>query len=176
VPPPFWRRIEVRVIAAAAAAVGVFCLIPPPTQPPVPHPTVQVIGGDKATRGSDSETASGTPVFSPGSMLELQVHLQPPQKTQNLEVHTFRVSADREKEPWVSVSGFNIDKGDNGVIRLRGEVGEQIQLPVGLWRVCIAISRPGKVPQEGELPAALRESHTDWQADCSEPLRVKDSS
>jgi hypothetical protein len=170
------RRVEVWFGAAAAAAAGVFFLVHSPSQLPVPHPTVEVIGGDKATRGGDSGPTSGMRVFSPGSMLELRVGLQPPQKTRDLEAHAFRVHAGKEKEPWASVSGFNVDKGDNGVIRLRGEVGEQIQLPVGLWQICVVISRPGKSPQEGELSAALRERHTDWQMDCSDRIRVKDSS
>jgi hypothetical protein len=107
-------------------------------------------------------------------MLEVKVHPKPPQSVQPpFEAQAYRVHASGEEVDWVPLSGFKIDKGANGTVRLRGTLGEALQLPLGIWRICVVVSRPGKAPRERELPAALETEHASWQAACTDPLRIE---
>lgn len=173
-PLPF-RRIEVWLGAAAAVAAGVvFFLVPRPALPPLPAYSVASLSGDKASRGEESVPPSGMPVFSPGSMLELKVRPQPPFHVKGpLEAHAYRVPASGGGANWVPVPDFKVKKSENGAMLLLGTLGETIQVPPGVWKICVAVSRPDKAPNERELPAALGAEHPGWQAACSDPLRIE---
>lgn len=174
---PFYRRavrrIEVWVGAAAAVAASLFFLVWSPV-PPLPAYSVDPISGDKASRGEEHVSPSGMPVFSPGSMLKLKVHPQPPSRVQGpLEARAFRVPAGGAGGDWVPEPGFTVENGTDGIVRLRGTLGETTRLPPGTWKICVVVSRPGKAPKERELPAALGVEHAGWQAACSDPLRIE---
>ncbi len=173
------RRVEVWLgaTAAVAAAATFFFLQTSAPLPPLPLYQAELIGGDKIVRGSEPGPASGTPIFSPGSMLKLALRPQPPQPVQGrLEAQAFRVSAGGGTTNWVPIPGFSIKNGADGTLLLIGTVGETIQLPIGTSRICVVVSRPGKAPAERDLPAALGARHAAWKAVCADPLRAKERS
>ncbi len=167
-----FRRIEVWVGAAAAVAAGVFFLVRGPA--PLPLYQAELIGGDKTVRGNEPSPTTGPPVFSPGSILKLVVRPRPPQPVQGrLETRAFRVPLDGRTIDWMPVPGFAVENGADGALLLRGALGETIQLPPGMWKICVVVSRPGKAPEERELPAAIEKEHAGWQVACSNPLRIE---
>jgi hypothetical protein len=168
------RRIEVWLGAAVAVAASLFLLVHGPALPPLPAYSVDPLSGDKASRGGESVPPGGLPVFSPGSMLELKVRPQPPSRIQGpLEARAFRVPVGGAGVDWVPEPGFAVENGADGTVRLRGTLGETTQLPPGMWKICVVVSRPGKAPDERELPAALGSEHAGWQAACTQPLRIE---
>ncbi len=173
-PPIFpFRRIEVWMGAAAAVAASALFFMMRITVP-LPLYQAELIGGDKTVRGNEPSPTTGIPVFSPGSMLKLVVRPQPPRPVQGrLETQAFRVPLEGSDTNWVPVPGFAIENGADGVLLLQGTLGETIQLPAGMWKICVVVSRPGKAPDERELPAAPGVEHTGWQAACSNPLRIE---
>lgn len=173
--PPIlsFRRLEVWLgSATAVAAAGVLFLMRGPA--PLPPYQAELIGGDKAVRGNEPSPITAIPVFSPGSMLKLAVRPRPPQPVQGrLETRAFRVPLDGRTIDWVPVPGFAVENGADGALLLRGALGETIQLPPGMWKICVVVSRPGEAPKRRELPAAPGVEHAGWQAACSNPLRIE---
>jgi hypothetical protein len=171
------RRASVWLGSAAAVAAGVFFfLVRGPVLPTLPAYTIDPLSGDKSSRGGEAGPVSGTPVYSPGSKLELFVHPRQPQSVHGpLNAQAFREVPSRGgKVEWEPVPGFTSDLGEDGRLRLRGTLGEMIRLPLGTWRICVVVSRPGKAPPERELLAAPQEGNASWQAACTEPLRIED--
>lgn len=163
------------VTAAAAVAAALFLVVRDPSYPPLPAYAAELGPGIQEYRG-ETEPAKRQDLFVPGSLLEVVV--QPQQPVQGpLEAHAFReIRKGGEEVSWEPVPGFGVETSDNGVIRLRGTLGEQIQLPLGVWRLCVAVSRPGKVPSAREISSALRAGHAaSWQWTCASPLRVEKS-
>jgi hypothetical protein len=107
-------------------------------------------------------------VFSPGSVLTLDA--SPEQAvTGPLEAQAF---AERGAE---LVPLELRPQVENGAVRLRGTVGQEIPLPPGDWRIWVVVGRPGKIPSREDLQAELRAGrirHDDWQA-VSKELRVE---
>lgn len=165
------------VTTAAAAAATLFLVVRDPSYPPLPAYAAEIGPGVQENRG-ETEPAKGTPIFVPGSQLVLVVQPQQPQGVQGpLEAHAFReVPKGGGELSWEPVPGFRVTTGANGFMRLRGTLGEEIQLPLGTWRLCVAVSRPGKAPSEREISSALRtEQAASWQWTCASPLRVQKS-
>ena len=171
---PFWRRASHPSqwagwgAAAALAAAALFLLVRgPASYPPLPPYGLAPVGGDQEFRGG-TEPATGVPVFSPGSVLTLDV--SPEQAVTGLvEAQAF---ADRGAE---LVALELKPQGENGAVRLRGTLGKEIQLPPGDWKIWVVIGRPGKIPATRKLKAELdagRTRHEDWQA-VSKELRVE---
>jgi hypothetical protein len=168
------RRIEVGVGVAFAVAAGVFFLVHTPALPPLPSYTVDPLIGNQTSRGSASGPERGMPVFASGSPLPIVLHPPPPEEDRGpLEAHAFLVPAGGGKVQWVPLSGFRPKFGDGGAVRLRGGIlGETVHVPLGVWRICVVVSRPGKAPPERELPPAPGTEHGDWQAACTEPFKA----
>lgn len=152
--------------AAAAAAVAALMMIPPPQMPDY---TSAPIRGDQEFRGETQEPSTGTPVFSPGSTLTFNAY--PEQAvTGTVKAQAYAAHGSElillEREPEVV----------KGTVRLRGTLGEEIQLPPGDWRIWIVVGRPGKIPAKRDLQAELRAGrtrHAYWQA-VSVDLRVEE--
>jgi len=167
------RRVEVWLGTAAAVAASLYFLLRAPALPPLPAYAIDPLIGNQTSRGGEPGAAGGTPVFSAGSPLRIVLRPQTSQSVQaRLETQVFLAPPSKAETPWVALQGFRLDRGAGGTVRLDGTVGETIQLPLGLWRVCVVVSRPGKAPPTGELPAALKRRHADWQAACTDPFRA----
>lgn len=153
--------------AAVAAAALFFVVRGPASYPPLPVYALAPIGGDQAFRGG-TEPATGTPVFSPGSLLTFNVR---PQQVVAGPVEAYAF-ASRGKE-WVPLGK---ERGsENGSVRLRGTLGQDISLPPGDWTIWIVVGRPGKIPATDDLQIELRAGrtrHDDWQA-VSGDLRIE---
>jgi hypothetical protein len=175
-PPPIIRRLEVWVGLAAAVAAGVFfvvrMLILPPL-PPLPSYEASVRGGAQASRGGESGPTSELPVFVPGSPLSITA--TPQTSVQNVEARVFLSALSRKGDflPWEPEPRLEIV--DQGIVRLQGTLGQDIQLSPGDWRIWIVVGRKGRLPSGKELQAELHTGqarHADWQAVSAE-LRVK---
>jgi hypothetical protein len=153
--------------AAVAAAALFFVVRGPASYPPLPVYTAELSRGDQQFRGG-TETATGVPVFSPGSTLTLNV--RPEQAVAGpVEAQAF---AARGTELIPLARKLQVE---NGSVRMRGTLGQEIRLLPGDWRIWIVVGRPGKIPAEGDLQAELRAGrtrHEDWQA-ISKELRVE---
>lgn len=161
-------------VAAAAAVLFLFIHKPPM---PLPVYEARLEGGAQAMRGGEPGPAKGLPVFVPGSLLTLNV--RPRQAVEgpasSVEARGFLgpLSGSGEILPWKPEPPFEI-KG--AFVHLRGTLGQEIQIPPGMWRIWIVVGRPGKLPSADELAAALstRQTRRDgWQA-LSADLRVDD--
>jgi hypothetical protein len=158
--------------AATVAAAVLFFIVPrfivprPASYPPLPVYAAEMSAGDQEFRGG-MDPAAGTPVFSPGSILRLDVF---PEEavTGPVEARAFAVRG----AEWVELE----PPAGDGSKRLEGTIGKDIQLAPGTWRLWIVVGRPGKVPSMRDLQAELRAGrtrHEDWQA-VFEELRVED--
>lgn len=157
-------------VTATAAALYLLVRIIAP-QPPLPAYASNLTGGVQAYRG-ESDPAKGLPVFVPGSLLTLDVRPQQ-SVTGRVEAHGF-LARGAEIVAWEPPPPFDIS--DKGAVRLRGTLGQDIQLPPGNWRIWVVVGRPRKIPSIDELQAELRAGstrHEDWQA-VSADLRVED--
>lgn len=154
-----FRRAGWGAVAAIAAAGLFFMVRDPASYPPLPIYTAELSRGDQQFRGG-TETTTGVPVFSPGSTLTFNV--RPEQAVADpVEAYAF---ADRPEE-WVPLG--RLPDGENGAVRLRGQLGREIRLPPGDWKIWIVVGRPGKIPSSGDLQVELRAGrarHEDWQA------------
>jgi hypothetical protein len=167
------RRVEVWLGAAAAVAASWFVVVLTKPLPPLPYFSADPLIGNQTSRGSAPGTVGGTPVFSSGSPFPIVLRPQTSSSVHDrLETQVFLAPPGTGEAPWIAVPGFRLDRGTGGTVRLDGTVGETIQLPLGIWRICVVVSRPGKAPPARELPAALRKRHTDWQAACTEPFQT----
>jgi len=165
------RRVEVWLGSAAAVAASVFFLVRGLAPPPLPPYSVDPLIGNQTSRGTPG--VGGIPVFSSGSPFPIVLRPQTsPSVQERLETQVFLAAPGAGETPWAAVPGFRLDRGAGGTVRLEGTVGETIQLPLGIWRLCVVVSRPGKAPPARELPAALRKRHADWQAACTEPFQT----
>jgi hypothetical protein len=161
---PFSRRARLAGwgTAAAAVAAALFLLVRNPALPPLPIYTMEPPQGDQDVRG-ETGLSTGLPVYHPGSLLTLDMRPGEPVTAGTVEAHGF-VSREEElvplkKEPQVV----------NNAARLRGTLGEEIQLPPGEQTIWIVVSRPGKSPSASELQDALRTRrvrYDNWQAVC----------
>jgi hypothetical protein len=166
---PFPRRLAgwsaAAAAIAAAAALVLFLRLP---TAPLPIYVADLSGGDQESRGG-TETLTGRRVFSPGSRLTLDA--VPEQSVSDaLDARAFldRGSELIRLEPDPIVG--------NGVVRLQGTVGQEIQLPTGDQRIWIVVGRKGEIPPLDELAAEIRGSrlrHDDWQA-VPFDLRIED--
>jgi hypothetical protein len=168
---PFRRRNALRigwsVMAAVAAAVLFFVVRGPASYPSLPVYTAELSRGDQQFRGG-TESGPGVPVFSPGSLLTLDAFSQQA-VAGPVEAQAF---AARGTELIPLARKLQVE---NGSVRLRGTLGQEIRLAPGDWRIWIVVGRPGKIPSREDLQAELRAGrtrHDDWQA-ISKELRVE---
>jgi hypothetical protein len=162
---PFSRRAQFAGWGAAAAAVAaaLFLLVRSPALPPLPIYTIEPPQGDQDVRG-ETGPVTGLPVYHSGSLLILNASSEQ-DVTGPVEAYAF---AGRGEE--LVPLKLRPEVG-NGMARLRGTLGREIQLPSGEQTVWIVVSRPGKSPSASELQAELRAGrtgHADWQAVCDE--------
>jgi len=161
-------------VAAAAAViffVHSFIVVPPP--PPLPPYTPNLDRGAQAKRGGEPVPAKGLPIFTPGSLLTLTAR---PAKTVE-----GAVTARAFFSPLAGDGDFHsLDMepriAKSGAVQLQGSLGREIQIPRGSWSLWIVVGRPGKIPSEGALAAAVRAGKPrgdGWQA-ISQDLRVED--
>ena len=170
----FFRRVQFAGWGTAAAAVAaVWFLHVHNPLPPLPPYTMDPPQGDQDSRG-EIGLSTGLPVFHPGSLLPL--NLAPQQSVKGpVEAHAFLVDGG-DLVPWKPEPPVEV--AESGMVRLRGTLGEEIQLPPGEQTIWIVVSRKGKSPSLSELQASLRTRRTrygNWQAVCdaitASPLR-----
>jgi hypothetical protein len=171
---PF-RRATAWLSAAAAIAAGLVLIIHPPGAPlpPLPKYKVDPILGVQSQRGEPAQT-SGLPVFVPGSLLTVSAHPSKPVEGP-VEARGF-VSPLPGGGAIVLLAPQPPFKIENGSVRLRATLGQEIQLPPGDWRLWIVVGRPDKIPPASALTRELRAGRTgraDWQAVPAD-LRVAD--
>ncbi|HKI04367.1 MAG TPA: hypothetical protein VKK31_20485 [Thermoanaerobaculia bacterium] len=169
---PLPRSAQFAGLGTAAAVAVVLIHLgrippsPPPIPPPIPDYVKESLQGDQDSRGKGGPSTS-LPVFSPGSQLSLI--LGPQQDvTGPVEAHAFLTDGE-DVVPWKPEPPLDI--AGSGVVRLRGTLGQEIQLPLGVQTIWIVISRPGKGPSARNLQAELKAKRTrdaDWQAVCDE--------
>jgi hypothetical protein len=119
-------------------------------------------GGIQVFRGEENPAR----VFTSGSQLTLVVRPQQP-VTGKVEAQAF-LARGNEWIPWRP----EIEIAENGSVRLRGELGGEIQ--PGDWRLWVVVGRPGELPSLDELQAEVRAGRTrddQWQ-EVSANLRV----
>lgn len=165
---PFPRRLAGWSAAAAAVAAAVLMLFLRLPAAPLPAYTADLSGGTKVFRGG-SEPSSGPRVFPSGSLLTFIAEPQQP-FTGPLDAQAFFVRDGElvplERKPLIG----------NGVVRLQGTVGREIQLPFGEQRLWIVVGRKGEIPPLNELTPQIlsgRVRHDDWQA-VSADLRIEE--
>jgi hypothetical protein len=178
-PLPFYRRaaarrIEVWLGSAAAIAAALFLVIRI-WIPGAPLPPYQVdpVLGVQSQRGEPTAT-SGLPVFVPGSLLTVSARPSKPVEGP-VEARGFvrPLSGGGAVVPLDPQPPFKIE---NGAVRLRATLGQEIRLTSGDWRLWIVVGRPGKIPTASALAEELRAGRTgraDWQALLAD-LRVDD--
>jgi hypothetical protein len=159
---PFSRRAQFAGwgTAAAIAAATLFLLVRNPALPPLPIYTIEPPQGDQDVRG-ETGPATGLPVYHSGSLLTLDASSEQ-DVTGPVEAYAF---AGRDEE---LVPLKRPDVG-NGMARLRGTLGQEIQLQSGEQTIWIVVSRPGKSPTASELQDSLRTGraqYDNWQAVC----------
>jgi hypothetical protein len=160
---PFSRRARLAGWGAAASAVAaaLFLLVHNPALPPLPVYTIETPQGDQEIRG-EGGLSTDIPVFSTGSLLTLDVSSEQA-VAGPVEAYAF---AGRGEDLVPLKLRSNVK---NGMARLQGMLGQEIQLPLGEQTIWIVISRPGKSPSASELQADLRAGwtkHENWQAVC----------
>ena len=164
-------KVWLGTAAAALAAALLLFLRVPASLPPLPLYTAELSRGDQTFRGEPGPS-TGLPVFRPGSLLTLDVSPQQPVAAGIVEAHGLVVRGEElvslKPEPQV----------ENNAVRLRGTLGQEIQLPPGERTIWIVVSRPGKSPSASDLQDILRPRRArqaDWQAVCDDvtasPLR-----
>jgi hypothetical protein len=167
-------RIGGWVTATAAAAACLFVLLrSPASEPALPVYTAELSGGAQAWRGDEPNPAGRQPVFVPGSMMTLVARPSKPVDGRRLDARGFLgpQTGRADLVRWKPEQDFEI--ADDGAVRLRGNLGEEIQLARGEWTVWIVIGSKGRVPSASELQSELlagRTRQSDWRAVCSEWL------
>jgi hypothetical protein len=166
------RRAEVWVGLAAAAAAGVLFLVRTPALPPLPGYEAELSRGAQSYRGGEPGPASGLQVFVPDSPLTLTV--TPSTAVHDVEARALLSSLSEKGDilPWEPKARLEIT--DQGVVRLQGTLGQEIQLSPGDWRIWIVVGRKGRIPPLKEIQDELRAGrprHIDWQA-VAKDLRV----
>jgi hypothetical protein len=152
---------------AVAAAALILLVRGPASYPPLPGYALAPVRGDQEFRG-DTKPATGVPVFSPGSVLTLDASPE--------QAVTGQVAAQAFAGQGAELVPLELrPQVENGAVRLRGTLGQEIRLPPGDWRIWVVVGRPGKIPSREDLQAELRAGrtrHDDWQA-ISKELRVE---
>jgi hypothetical protein len=177
-PPPRvrpFRRATAWLGAAAALAAGLFLVVHPPGAPlpPLPIYKVDPILGVQSQRGEPT-VSTGLPVFGPGSLLTVNARPSKPVEGP-VEARGFvrPLSGGNAVVPLDPQPPFKIE---NGAVRLRATLGQEIRLTSGDWRLWIVVGRPGKIPTASALAEELRAGRAgraDWQAVPAD-LRVDD--
>lgn len=155
---------------AAVAAVLLVMIMRPAA--PISSYMAELEGGDRPFRGSAAEIDNGPKVFSPGSLLTLRAEpLEPFERPSKVEARGFAVSG-----PKLILLQMKTEVAENGILHLRGEIGKEIPLTSGNWKIWIVVCRPGKLPAVDEVRGKLnvgRIQHTGCQATVSEPFEVR---
>lgn len=142
-----WLGPTAAALVALAAAVVLF-LRPPPT---VPAYRLEVLGGEVAVRG-DRDAGGLHSIYRPGSRFEVVLVPEVPAETP-LEVALFF-----EGPGGVQRYGGAIDRAPSGAFRLVAELGRDLDLSVGAWRLVAVLAPPGKLP--AHLDGADRSHHS----------------
>ena len=175
--PRTWRFAG-SLAAAAVAASGLLLVVRgPATMPPLPLYSAELSGGIQTLRGASSP-AAGPQLFAPGSTLSFVVRPEGPVAGE-VEARAL-LAPNAENVPCQPAEPAppapRLDISAQGVVRLRGTIGEDIRLPPGSERVWIVVGRPGKIPPARELATALcagRMHNHHWRA-VSADLSVAD--
>ncbi|RMH16798.1 MAG: hypothetical protein D6696_17360 [Acidobacteria bacterium] len=134
--------------AALAAAALVLLLQPAAHLAPLPAYDL-VLHGAVRERRSTAPPASGDEgrIFARGNLFDLQ--LVPAGEVEGpVAVRVFR-DGGSGFEPWTQAAELATIEG--GAIRIRGRLGEDLDLPPGEWRLVVAIGRPGELPAAADL-------------------------
>ena len=152
--PKVWVPLTA-IAAALLLVVGMGVFEPTPKQGPEGPPTtlytveLEGVSAVRSSQGSDEVT-----VWQPGSVAVIR--LRPKRAAKNgVEVRFFRCKYGTEHwEPWPIHDLADIDP-ETGAVRVSAILGQDLTLPMGRWRIAMAVGEKGSLPAVGELLSML---------------------
>lgn len=150
-----WRPWASWVTAAAALAAASLLLVlwPAGKLEPLPPYTDELTGGVQTLRGEDQgePNSSREPKhFAPGTRFDLV--LRPDRRVEGpVSVRAYMLSGQDLRDWQVPIE---IDP-TTGVVRIAGELGQEIRLPPGETALVVAVGRPGALPTADVLSERL---------------------